>query len=262
MAQPVPNQGYDGSLMPVAIVGMSCRLPGDVSTLEEFWRLMSRARSGWSEIPADRFSKDAYWHPNPEKKGCFNNVGGYFLNQDLACFDAPFFNITAQEAQSLGKSSRVPALSARDSFLADRHSLASTDPQQRILLECAYEALENAGVPKESVIGSNTGVFVGGAASDYRLGNLRDADHTPMFDITGNHESILSNRISYYFDLRGPSCTVDTACSSSLYALHHAVQSIRAGESEQAIVAACHINLAPDDFVSMSMSRLVLVIFR
>ncbi|KAF4538109.1 Polyketide synthase [Lasiodiplodia theobromae] len=230
MAQPAPNQG-DGSLMPVAIVGMSCRLPGDVSTLEEFWRLMSRARSGWSEIPADRFSKDAYWHPNPEKKGCFNNVGGYFLNQDLACFDAPFFNITAQEAQSL-------------------------DPQQRILLECAYEALENAGVPKESVIGSNTGVFVGGAASDYRLGNLRDADHTPMFDITGNHESILSNRISYYFDLRGPSCTVDTACSSSLYALHHAVQSIRAGESEQAIVAACHINLAPDDFVSMSMSRL------
>ncbi|KAB2571677.1 Reducing polyketide synthase PKS2 [Lasiodiplodia theobromae] len=231
MAQPISNQGYDGSLMPVAIVGMSCRLPGDVSTLEEFWRLMSRARSGWSEIPADRFSKDAYWHPNPEKKGCFNNVGGYFLNQDLACFDAPFFNITAQEAQSL-------------------------DPQQRILLECAYEALENAGVPKESVIGSNTGVFVGGAASDYRLGNLRDADHTPMFDITGNHESILSNRISYYFDLRGPSCTVDTACSSSLYALHHAVQSIRAGESDQAIVAACHINLAPDDFVSMSMSRL------
>lgn len=216
---------------PIAIVGMSCRLPGDVSTLEEFWRLMSRARSGWSEIPKDRFSKDAYWHPNPEKKGCFNTSGGYFLNQDLACFDAPFFNITAQEAQSL-------------------------DPQQRILLECSYEALENSGIPKEAIIGKNIGVFVGGAASDYRLGNLRDADYTPMFDATGNHQSILSNRISYYFDLRGPSFTVDTACSSSLYALHQAVQSIRSGESEQAIVAACHINLLPDDFVSMSMSRL------
>lgn len=88
---------------PIAIVGMSCRLPGDVSTLDDFWRLMSRARSGWSEIPKDRFSKDAYWHPNPEKKGCFNMAGGYFLNQDPARFDAPFFNITAQEAQSLGK---------------------------------------------------------------------------------------------------------------------------------------------------------------
>ncbi|KAL0256846.1 Type I Iterative PKS [Diplodia seriata] len=231
MAPATHDQGESPNLMPIAIVGMSCRLPGDVSTLEEFWRLMSRARSGWSEIPKDRFSKDAYWHPNPEKKGCFNTVGGYFLNQDLACFDAPFFNITSQEAQSL-------------------------DPQQRILLECTYEALENSGLPKESIVGKNTGVFVGGATSDYRLGNLRDADHIPMFDITGNHEAILSNRISYYFDLRGPSCTVDTACSSSLYALHHAVQSIRSGESEQAIVAACHINLSPDDYISMSMSNL------
>ncbi|KAL1636209.1 Type I Iterative PKS [Diplodia intermedia] len=231
MAPSTHDQGESPNLMPIAIVGMSCRLPGDVSTLEEFWRLMSRARSGWSEIPKDRFTKDAYWHPNPEKKGCFNNAGGYFLSQDLACFDAPFFNITSQEAQSL-------------------------DPQQRILLECTYEALENSGLPKESIVGKNTGVFVGGATSDYRLGNLRDADQIPMFDITGNHEAILSNRISYYFDLRGPSCTVDTACSSSLYALHHAVQSIRSGESEQAIVAACHINLSPDDFISMSMSRL------
>lgn len=132
------------------------------------------------------------------------------------------------------------------------------DPQQRILLECSYEALENSGIPKEAIIGKKIGVFVGGAASDYRLGNLRDVDFTPMFDATGNHQSILSNRISYYFDLRGPSFTVDTACSSSLYALHQAVQCIRSGESEQAIVAACHINLLPDDFVSMSMSRYVI----
>ncbi|GAB7351697.1 hypothetical protein MBLNU459_g2290t2 [Dothideomycetes sp. NU459] len=217
--------------MPIAIVGMSCRLPGDVSTLESFWELLSKARSGWSEIPKERFNVDAYHHPNPEKKGCFNPTGGYFLKEDVSRFDAPFFNLTAQEAASL-------------------------DPQQRILLECTYEALENAGIPKGSVAGKRCGVFVGGSMSDYHLSNLRDLDSVPMFDATGNQQSILSNRISYYFDMRGPSFTVDTACSSSLYALHQAVQSMRSGESDQAIVAACHLNLLPDLFVSMSMSRL------
>ena len=126
-----------------------------------------------------------------------------------------------------------------------------------MLLECAYEAIEDAGIPKERLVGQKVGVFVGGAASDYRLGTLRDLEQTPMFDATGNHQSIMSGRISHYFDLRGPSFTVDTACSSSLYALHQAVQSIRSGESEQAIVAACHWNLQPGDWVSMSLSRLV-----
>lgn len=125
-----------------------------------------------------------------------------------------------------------------------------------MLLECTYEALENAGIPKESLVGKNVGVFVGGAASDYRLGTLRDLNHTPMFDATGNHQSIQSGRIAHYFDLRGPGFTVDTACSSSLYALHQAVLSLRNGECEQAIVAACHLNLQPGDWISMSLSRL------
>ncbi|KAK4144337.1 uncharacterized protein C8A04DRAFT_36790 [Dichotomopilus funicola] len=210
---------------------MSCRLPGNVSTVEEFWQMMSRGRCGWSEIPRERFSTDAYHHPNPAKKGCFNAKGGYFLSQDPALFDAPFFNLTRPEAEAM-------------------------DPQQRMLLECAYEALENAGIPKESLVGRKVGVFVGGAASDYRLGALRDLDKTPMFETTGNHQSILAGRISHFFDLRGPSVSVDTACSSSLHALHQAVLSIRSGESELAIVAACHLNLQPDDWVSMSLSRL------
>ncbi|KAM0809251.1 hypothetical protein AB5N19_09594 [Seiridium cardinale] len=218
-------------LMPIAIVGMSCRLSGEVSTLDNFWQMLSRARCSWSEIPEHRFSKDAYHHPNPAKGGTFNAIGGYFLEQDPALFDAPFFNITQAEAEAM-------------------------DPQQRLLLECAYEAIENAGIPKEQLIGQRVGVFVGGAASDYRLGTLRDLEQTPMFDATGNHQSIMSGRISHYFDLRGPSFTVDTACSSSLYALHQAVQSIRCGESGQAIVAACHLNLQPGDWVSMSLSRL------
>ncbi|ROV97402.1 hypothetical protein VMCG_06949 [Cytospora schulzeri] len=216
---------------PIAIVGIGCRLPGNVSSSEDFWEMICRGRNGWSEIPEDRFSTAAYTHPNPEKKGTFNARGGYFLQNDASMFDAPFFNITRAEAEAM-------------------------DPQQRLLLECTYEALENAGIPKETLVGKNVGVFVGGAASDYRLGTLRDLDRTPMFDATGNHQSVQSGRISHYFDLRGPGFTVDTACSSSIYALHQAVLSLRNGECEQAIVAACHLNLQPGDWVSMSLSRL------
>ena len=121
---------------PIAIIGMACRLSGDVSTPDEFWELCSRARSGWSEIPKERFNNASFHHPNPGKSGCHNPIGGHFLKEDLGLFDAQFFNITAQEAISL-------------------------DPQQRILLECTFEALENGGIPKHSIIGENVGVFIG-----------------------------------------------------------------------------------------------------
>lgn len=88
---------------PVAIVGMSCRLPGDVSSLDQFWTMLSRARSGWGEIPKDKFSSDAYRHPSPQKRGCFNQKGGYFLDRDVTLFDAPFFNITQSEAKAMGE---------------------------------------------------------------------------------------------------------------------------------------------------------------
>lgn len=217
---------------PIAIVGYSCRAPGDVSNPDQLWELCSRARSGWSTIPEKRFNHEAYYHPHPGKVGCANPQGGYFLSQDVGVFDAPFFNITALEATSL-------------------------DPQQRILLECTFEALESAGVPKESLIGSDTGVFVGGSFPDYELNNLRDMDTAPMFGATGCAPAMLSNRISYYFDFRGPSFTADTACSSSLVALHQAMQSLRSGESKHAIVAGCHLNLLPDYFVHMSTSQLM-----
>lgn len=218
--------------MPIAIVGMGCRLPGDVSTPDEFWELCSRARSGWSPIPKSRFNHEAFHHPNPDKMGCYNPEGGHFLEEDVGLFDAPFFNITEKEAISM-------------------------DPQQRLLLECTYEALENAGIPKRDLVGENVGVFVGGSFADYELRNCRDTDTAPIFQATGCAQSLLSNRLSYYFDFSGPSFTVDTACSSSLGAMHLACQSIRNGESSQAIVASCHLNLLPDYFVIMSMSRLV-----
>ncbi|GAB1316832.1 Polyketide synthase [Madurella fahalii] len=221
----------DQQPMPIAIVGMSCRLPGDVSTPGEFYRMLCRKRSGWSTIPPERFSAKAYHHPNPDKKGCFNSQGGYFIRNDISMFDAGFFDITKKEAESM-------------------------DPAQRLLLECAYEALENAGMPKESVSGEKIGVFVGGNYTEHRFGNLRDLDHIPSFDATGNQGAFLAGRLAYYFNLRGPTFTVDTACSSSMHAIHLAVQSIRAGESEQAIVGASHLINHPDIWVSMAKLRL------
>ena len=215
---------------PIAIIGMACRTSGSVSSAEELWQLCSRARSGWSPIPKDRWSHQGYFHPNASRTGTYNAEGGHFLEEDIGLFDAPFFNISAQEARSI-------------------------DPQQRLLLECAYEALENAGVPKETVVGRDVGVFVGGSFSDYSLFCLRDSDKIPAYEATGTAQSVLSNRLSYYFDLKGPSVTVDTACSSTLAALHLACQSLRSGESSQAIVGGSHLNIVPEIFISMSNSR-------
>jgi len=215
---------------PIAIIGMACRTSGNVSSAEELWELCSRARSGWSQVPAERWSQEGYFHPNASRTGTYNPEGAHFIQEDIALFDAPFFNISAVEAKSI-------------------------DPQQRLLLECTYEALENAGVPKETIVGQNVGVFVGGSFSEYSLYCLRDPDRVPAYEATGTAQSVLSNRLSYYFDLKGPSATVDTACSSGLSALHLACQSLRSGESSQAIVGASHLNVMPDMFISMSNSR-------
>lgn len=120
-------------------------------------------------------------------------------------------------------------------------------------MEVTYEALENAGIPKESISGTNMGVYIAGRVSDYRAASLQDAGNVPIFDATGNHPSVQAGRVSYFFNLRGPCFTVDTACSSGLYALHSAVQSIHAGESETAIVAGACLRLQPDDMITMSM---------
>lgn len=146
--------------MPIAIVGMACRLPGNVSTPAEFWELCTRARTGWTGIPKERFNSDVFHHPNPGKGGCFNAVGGNFLNVDLAAFDAPFFGLTEKEAISM-------------------------DPQQRLLLECTFEALENAGIPKHTIVGKDVGVFVGGSFPEYESHLFRDSDTIPMHQATG-----------------------------------------------------------------------------
>jgi hypothetical protein len=145
---------------PIAIIGMSCRLPGSVSTPDEFWELLARSRTGFSPIPASRFSADRFFHPNPGKSGTTNARGGNFLTQDLTAFDAPFFGFTQQEAISL-------------------------DPQQRLLLECTFEALETAGIPKQDIVGKDVGVFIGGTFSEYETDLFRDPETMPMHQATG-----------------------------------------------------------------------------
>lgn len=130
------------------------------------------------------------------------------------------------------------------------------DPAQRLLLECTYEALEHAGIPREAVSGKKVGVFVGGNYGEHRTSNFRDLDTMPSFDATGNQPAFLAGRLAYFFNLRGPTYTVDTACSSSMHAVHLAVQSIRSGESELAIVGASHLITQPDVWVSMAKLRL------
>ena len=226
------SQGAETSLkMPLAVVGMACRLPGEVTTPVGLWELCARRRSGWSAVPPNRFNSEVFYHPNPQKLGAFNIKGAHFLSNDVAAFDAPFFNLTAAEATAM-------------------------DPQQRLALECTFEALESAGIPKEALAGRSVGVFAGGSWADYEINNMRDLDTTPPFQTTGNAACMLANRISYYFDFRGPSTTTDTACSSSLTALHLATQSLRSGESELAVVLGSHLNISPDSFVSMSTSQL------
>ena len=219
-----------GMPMPIAIVGMACRLPGGVRSAEEFWQMCARARSGWSEMPQDRFDHGSFYHPNPAKPGAYHAKGAHFLQDDISLFDAPFFNITAQEAIAL-------------------------DPQQRLLLECSYEAFENGGIPNQSIIGRNVGVFIGSSTADYEHHCFKDIEASPMYQTVGCQPSILANRISYFFDLRGPSVTIDTACSSSLAALHMACQSLRSGETSQALVGGAHLNIMPDAFVSMDNQR-------
>ncbi|KAI4170959.1 MAG: hypothetical protein LQ343_004617 [Gyalolechia ehrenbergii] len=213
--------------MPIAVVGMGARFPGDASNPEKLWDLMANSQSALTEIPKDRFNIDAFYHPDGERKGSMNLRSAHFLKQDPSLFDAPFFSIAPNEARSM-------------------------DPQQRLALEVAYEALENAGIRLEDVVGSNTSCYVGCFTHDYTDMAFHDAENSHMYQATGTGSAILSNRISWFYDLKGPSITLDTACSSSLVALHLACQSLRAGESDQAIVGGTNFILMPDIMNSMT----------
>ncbi|KAF4983054.1 hypothetical protein FZEAL_1454 [Fusarium zealandicum] len=217
----------DLSPSPIAIIGMACRLPGGSDNPDKLWDMLSEGRSGWREIPADRWNKDSFHHPDPEAKEAVNFKGLYFLDQDITAFDARFFNIHPHEAHCL-------------------------DPQQRILMETTYEALENAGQTIAGIKGSDTSVHVGAYATDFERMGYKDMARTPKAHMIGTGIAILSNRISYVFDLKGQSSTVDTGCSGSMVALHQACLGLRAKESKMAIVAGTQLVLTPDQIIPMS----------
>ncbi|KAL1970796.1 hypothetical protein VTN77DRAFT_2630 [Rasamsonia byssochlamydoides] len=225
----VPDSWTDSSdgEVPIAIVGLSTRFPGGADSPEKLWDLISQGRSAWSEIPSERFNLDGFYHPVANRNGSTNVRGGHFLKEDVSLFDAPFFNISPNEAKAM-------------------------DPQQRLQLESAYEALENAGIPLDKIVGTKTAVYVGNFTRDYCDITVRDPETAPLYFATGTGQSMLSNRLSYFFDLKGPSITVDTACSSSLVALHLACQSLRTGESDQAIVGGTNLIFSPHIMTTMS----------
>ncbi|KAL8715329.1 MAG: hypothetical protein Q9225_006403 [Loekoesia sp. 1 TL-2023] len=208
--------------MPVAIIGMSCRFPGGADNISKFWDLIVDGKAAWSEIPKDKFNAAAYYHPSHTRRDATNIAGGHWLPQaTLERFDAAFFKVSPNEANAM-------------------------DPRQRLHLEGAYEALENAGITLADLKGSKTSVFVGTFGTEY--GTLAQLDPLcePTYAATGRGESLIANRISYCFDLRGPSMVLDTACSSSLTAVHLACQSIRMQESNMAIVSGANCMMTPD----------------
>ncbi|MEU3625408.1 polyketide synthase [Amycolatopsis coloradensis] len=194
---------------PIAIVGVGCRLPGGAESPERYWHFLDAGRDGIREVPEGRWDTDLDWLPGR----------GGFLD-DIAGFDAEFFGIVPGEAEAM-------------------------DPQQRILLEVAWAALEHAGIPPSTLRGSRTGVFVGLSAGEYGHLTMSDPAAVDVWSATGAATSITANRLSYLFDLRGPSLTLDTACSSSLVAVHQAVQSLRRGECRTALAAGVNLLLSP-----------------
>ncbi|TVY41051.1 Hybrid PKS-NRPS synthetase [Lachnellula occidentalis] len=213
---------------PVAIIGSACRFPGGADSPAKLWELLKNPRDALSEFPPDRLNLKNFYHQNGTHHGSTDVQNkGYLLEEDFRLFDASFFHISPPEA-------------------------ASMDPQQRILLETAYEALESAGCPLDQIQGSLTSVWAGLMNGDFDTIQARDLDMLPTQHATGTHRSILSNRISYFLDVRGPSMTIDTACSSSLVALHQAAQSLKSGESDIAIVAGANLILDPTLYVAES----------
>ncbi|PYI36630.1 polyketide synthase [Aspergillus indologenus CBS 114.80] len=206
---------------PIAVVGMGCRFAGEASSIEGFWDMLRTGRKEHGRVPTSRYQASTWEHSSHERAGAINHDSGFFLKEDPGYFDAPFFSITAKEA-------------------------AGMDPVQRLLLEVAYEAFENGGVPMESLPGSATGVYSGCMTNDYELLSTRDIMDMPHNSATGNGRTMLANRLSWFFDLRGPSIMLDTACSSSLNALHLATQALRAGECSQALVTGASLILHPN----------------
>ncbi len=214
----------------IAVVGWSCRLPG-ANSIDQLWSLLLEGRCAISRMPEDRFPLERFSHPRKHERGkSYTWAAG--IVDDVWGFDASVFGISPREAIQI-------------------------DPQQRLLLQLTWEALEDAGIRPSSVSNSDIGVYVGASQSDYGDKFFPDPAVTDAHSATGTALAILANRISYIYGFHGPSLTVDTACSSSLVALHQAMEALRSGRIDTAIVGGCNLLAGPSSWVGFSQAGML-----
>jgi phthiocerol/phenolphthiocerol synthesis type-I polyketide synthase C len=217
-------------LAEAAVVGVSCRLPG-AHSVEQYWSLLREGRNSVRSRPTGRWSVERFLRAgDPEPGFTYTFAGGYL--DDPFAFDPAPFGISPRESQQM-------------------------DPQQRILLELTWHALEDAGIAPLSLAGRNVGVYIGASMVDYQSGASHDPAVMESHFMTGNSLSILSNRISYAFDLHGPSFTLDSACSSSFVAVNQAMAALRDGEIDMAVVGGVNLLLSPAPFIGFSQARML-----
>ncbi|MHC5767581.1 MAG: SDR family NAD(P)-dependent oxidoreductase [Nostoc sp.] len=215
----------------IAIIGIGCRFPGSANSPEAFWKLLVSGVDAITEVPESRWNVNKFYDPDITKPGKMRTRWGGFVDK-IDFFDAQFFGISPREA------SRI-------------------DPQQRVMLEVAWEALEDGGQMSERLADSKTGVFIGISGSDYQNIQGSDRDSINAYTNLGGVNCVTANRISYVFDFKGPSMTVDTACSSSLVAVHLACQSIWNGESTLAIAGGVNAILRPEATIGFSKASML-----
>jgi len=209
---------------PIAIIGMSCRFPGGANSPEAYWELLQQGRDAISEVPGDRWDVSAYAKPGDDHPPSW--YGGFLQGVDQ--FDPEFFGISPREANTM-------------------------DPQQRLVLEVAWEALERAGIVPESLLNSQTGVFMGITTNDYaRIAMSVGPDNMDVYTATGSALNVAAGRVAYILGLHGPTMSVDTACSSSLTALHFACQTLRNHEANLALAGGVNVLLNPEPFIMFS----------
>ncbi|MCC5610267.1 acyltransferase domain-containing protein [Nostoc sp. CHAB 5834] len=215
---------------PIAIVGIGCRFPG-ASSPEAFWDLLHHGIDAISEVPIERWDIDKLYDPEPATPGKMSTRYGGFI-EEVDSFDPSFFGISPREAERI-------------------------DPQQRVVLKVAWEALENAGIAPSNLSGSQTGVFIGIGNYDYGIVVSKDLDRINAYDGTGNTLGIAANRLSYLLNLRGPSLAIETSCSSSLVAIHLACRSLQSAESDLCLVGAVSLMLSPQQTIIYSQARMM-----
>jgi acyl transferase domain-containing protein/aryl carrier-like protein len=228
-----PKVSDASNRLDIAIIGIGCRFPGGANSPEAFWELQRNGVDAITEVPADRWDSKAFYHPDSGRPGKINSRWGGFIER-IDHFDARFFGISPREA-------------------------ARMDPQQRMLLEVAWEALEDGGQTLERLAGTGVGVFIGVSTMDYQeiTRCVSDREYIDAHTNTGGAMSIAANRISYVFDFRGPSFAVDTACSSSLTAVHLATRSLRDGECELALVGGTNALIKPETTMGFSRASML-----